>query len=134
MVLDVPARLQAVRAFTQLPEAEALAAANKRIGNILKKTVPETDVVDVALFDSEAEKALYEALCVAEPKAKAHYEAGRYTDLLKGLAPMKAPVDHFFEDVMVNVEDARVRANRLALLWRLHRTMNMVAELSRLAK
>lgn len=134
MVLDVPARLQAVRAFAQLPEAEALAAANKRIGNILKKTVPETDVVDVALFDSEAEKALYEALCDAEPKAKAHYEAGRYTDLLKGLAPMKAPVDHFFEDVMVNVEDARVRANRLALLWRLHRTMNMVAELSRLAK
>ena len=134
MVLDVPARLQAVRAFAQLPEAEALAAANKRIGNILKKTVPETDVVDVALFDSEAEKALYEALCVAEPKAKAHYEAGRYTDLLKGLAPMKAPVDRFFEDVMVNVEDARVRANRLALLWRLHRTMNMVAELSRLAK
>ena len=134
MVLDVPARLQAVRAFAQLPEAEALAAANKRIGNILKKTVPETDVVDAALFDSEAEKALYEALCNAEPKAKAHYEAGRYTDLLKGLAPMKAPVDRFFEDVMVNVEDARVRANRLALLWRLHRTMNMVAELSRLAK
>ena len=134
MVLDVPARLQAVRAFAQLPEAEALAAANKRIGTILKKTVPETDVVDAALFDSEAEKALYEALCDAEPKAKAHYEAGRYTDLLKGLAPMKAPVDHFFEDVMVNVEDARVRANRLALLWRLHRTMNMVAELSRLAK
>lgn len=134
MVLDVPARLQAVRAFAQLPEAEALAAANKRIGNILKKTVPETDVVDAALFDSEAEKALYEALCDAEPKAKAHYEAGRYTDLLKGLAPMKAPVDRFFEDVMVNVEDARVRANRLALLWRLHRTMNMVAELSRLAK
>ena len=134
MVLDVPARLQAVRAFAQLPEAEALAAANKRIGNILKKTVPETDVVDAALFDFEAEKALYEALCDAEPKAKAHYEAGHYTDLLKGLAPMKAPVDRFFEDVMVNVEDARVRANRLALLWRLHRTMNMVAELSRLAK
>lgn len=134
MVLDVPARLQAVRAFAQLPEAEALAAANKRIGNILKKTVPETDVVDSALFDSEAEKALYEALCEAEPKAKADYEAGRYTDLLKGLAPMKAPVDRFFEDVMVNVEDVRVRANRLALLWRLHRTMNMVAELSRLAK
>lgn len=134
MVLDVPARLQAVRAFAQLSEAEALAAANKRIGNILKKTVPETDVVDAALFDSEAEKALYEALCEAEPKAKADYEAGRYTDLLKGLAPMKAPVDRFFEDVMVNVEDARVRANRLALLWRLHRTMNMVAELSRLAK
>ena len=134
MVLDVPARLQAVRAFAQLPEAEALAAANKRIGNILKKTVPETDVVDAALFDSEAEKALYEVLCEAEPKAKADYEAGRYTDLLKGLAPMKAPVDRFFEDVMVNVEDARVRANRLALLWRLHRTMNMVAELSRLAK
>ena len=56
------------------------------------------------------------------------------TELLKSLAPMKAPVDRFFEDVMVNVEDAKVRANRLALLWRLHRTMNMVAELSRLAK
>lgn len=134
MVLDVPERLEAVRVFTQLPEAEALAAANKRIGNILKKTAPETDAVDTALFDSDAENALYAALCEAESHVKADYKAGRYTDLLKGLAPMKAPVDRFFEDVMVNVEDARVRANRLALLWRLHRTMNMVAELSRLAK
>ncbi len=134
MVLDVPARLEAVRAFTQLPEADALAAANKRIGNIIKKTVPQTDVVDAALFDSEAEKALYDALQTAESSVKADYDAGRYTDLLKSLAPMKAPVDRFFEDVMVNVDDERVRANRLALLWRLHRTMNMVAELSRLAK
>ena len=134
MVLDVPARLEAVRAFTQLPEADALAAANKRIGNIIKKTVPQTDVVDVALFDSEAEKALYDALQTAESSVKADYDAGRYTELLKSLAPMKAPVDRFFEDVMVNVDDERVRANRLALLWRLHRTMNMVAELSRLAK
>ncbi len=133
-VLDVPARLEAVRAFAELPEAEALAAANKRIGNIIKKSAPETDAVDEALFDSDAEKALYSALCEAEPRAKADYEAGRYTELLKSLAPMKAPVDRFFEDVMVNVEDAKVRANRLALLWRLHRTMNMVAELSRLAK
>ena len=134
MVLDVPARLEAVRAFTQLPEADALAAANKRIGNIIKKTVPQTDVVDAALFDSEAEKALYDALQTAESSVKADYDAGRYTELLKSLAPMKAPVDRFFEDVMVNVDDERVRANRLALLWRLHRTMNMVAELSRLAK
>lgn len=133
-ILDVPVRLEAVRAFTQLPEAEALAAANKRIGNIIKKTAPETDAVDPALFDSEAEKALYEALCTAESQAQTLYEAGRYTELLKSLAPMKTPVDRFFEDVMVNVEDSRVRANRLALLWRLHRTMNMVAELSRLAK
>ena len=127
-------RLEAVRAFTQLPEAEALAAANKRIGNIIKKTAPETDAVDPVLFDSEAEKALYEALCTAEAQAQTLYETGRYTELLKSLAPMKTPVDRFFEDVMVNVEDSRVRANRLALLWRLHRTMNMVAELSRLAK
>lgn len=133
-ILDVPVRLEAVRAFTQLPEAEALAAANKRIGNIIKKTAPETDAVDPALFDSDAEKALYDALCTAESQAQTLYEAGRYTELLKSLAPMKTPVDRFFEDVMVNVEDCRVRANRLALLWRLHRTMNMVAELSRLAK
>ena len=133
-VLDVPARLEAVRAFAQLPEAEALAAANKRIGNIIKKSAPETDVVDESLFDSDAEKALFGALCDAQPRVQADYEVGRYTELLKGLAPMKAPVDRFFEDVMVNVEDPRVRANRLALLWRLHRTMNMVAELSRLAK
>lgn len=133
-VLDVPARLEAVRAFAQLPEAEALAAANKRIGNIIKKSAPETDVVDESLFDSDAEKALFGALCEAQPRVQADYEAGRYTELLKGLAPMKAPVDRFFEDVMVNVEDPRIRANRLALLWRLHRTMNMVAELSRLAK
>lgn len=131
--LEVPARLEAVRAFSQMQEAEALAAANKRIGNILKKSTEAIKEVDAALFEEDAEKTLFDALVGVEPQVQSLYGQGAYTDVLKLLAPMKAPVDKFFEDVMVNVENEAIRQNRLALLARLHRTMNLVAELSRLA-
>ncbi len=131
--LEVPARLEAVRAFSQMEEAEALAAANKRIGNILKKSSEAIKEVDAALFEEDAEKTLFDALVGVEPQVQSLYGQGAYTDVLKLLAPMKAPVDKFFEDVMVNVENEAIRQNRLALLARLHRTMNLVAELSRLA-
>ena len=133
-VIDVPARLDAVRAFVALPEAEALAAANKRIGNILKKNEKQLPDVDAGLFELDAEKTLWTMLQAADVDVKALYEKGAYTDVLKRLAPMKAAVDQFFEDVMVNVDNVQIRLNRLALLDRLHRTMNKVAELSRLAK
>lgn len=133
-VLQIPARLDAVRTFSQMPQAEALAAANKRIGNILKKSPAETTQVNEALLQIEAEKALYRALRDVEPQVQAAYEQEKYTEVLTMLAPMREPVDRFFEDVMVNVDDPALRANRLALLARLHRTMNKVAELSRLAK
>ena len=131
--LEVPARLEAVRAFSQMEEAEALAAANKRIGNTLKKSTEAIKEVDAALFEEDAEKTLFDALVGVEPQVQSLYGQGAYTDVLKLLAPMKAPVDKFFEDVMVNVENEAIRQNRLALLARLHRTMNLVAELSRLA-
>lgn len=133
-VIDVSARLDAVRAFVALPEAEALAAANKRIGNILKKNEKQLPDVDAGLFELDAEKTLWTMLQAADVDVKALYEKGAYTDVLKRLAPMKAAVDQFFEDVMVNVDNVQIRLNRLALLDRLHRTMNKVAELSRLAK
>ncbi len=132
-VLEVPARLQAVRAFAAMAEAETLAAANKRIGNILKKSDLALGDVEEARLVEDAEKALFAALVEVEPKVADAYAQGAYTDVLTMLAPMKAPVDQFFEDVMVNAEDIDLRKNRLALLTRLHATMNQVAELSRLA-
>lgn len=133
-VLEIPARLEAVRSFSAMAQAESLAAANKRIGNILKKSPAASDEVKSDLLQLDAEKALYAALCDIEPKVSAAYEKGAYTDVLTQLATLREPVDQFFEDVMVNVDDETLRANRLALLARLHRTMNQVAELSRLAK
>ena len=133
-VLEIPARLEAVRSFSAMAQAESLAAANKRIGNILKKSPAASDEVKSDFLQLDAEKALYAALCDIEPKVNAAYEKGAYTDVLTQLATLREPVDQFFEDVMVNVDDETLRANRLALLARLHRTMNQVAELSRLAK
>jgi glycyl-tRNA synthetase beta chain len=131
---DVPPRLAAVRAFAALPEAAALAAANKRVGNILKKAeLPTSAVVDPGLLAEPAERALHEALTSVGPAAWARFEEGDYTASLKTLSVLKAPVDAFFETVMVNAEDAALRANRLALLGQLHAAMNRVADLSRLA-
>lgn len=127
-------RLAAVRAFADLPEAASLAAANKRVGNILKKTEGEVQArVDAALLKEPAEGALAEALNAVAPRADAAFERGDYTGSLQALAALKAPVDAFFDDVMVNVEDAALRANRLGLLATLHRAMNRVADLSKLA-
>ena len=132
---SVPVRLAAVRAFSALPEAAALAAANKRVSNILKKAGPSvTDDanVDPALLREPAEQALAAALAEARPKADAAFERGDYTASLQALAALRAPVDAFFADVMVNADDPALKANRLALLAALHAAMNRVADLSRL--
>jgi glycyl-tRNA synthetase beta chain len=134
VLADIPRRLEAVRAFAALPEAESLAAANKRVGNILKKAEDEVGrAVDAGRFVEAEEKALFAALTDIAPRADAAFLAGDYTASLQVLAALKAPVDAFFDKVMVNAEDAALKANRLALLNQLHRTMNRVADLSRLA-
>ncbi len=131
---DVPKRLAAVRAFAALPEAEALAAANKRVGNILKKAEEAVAAeVDASLFKEPAESALFDALQATAPKARAALEQGDYTASLQVLAALRAPVDAFFEGVMVNADDAALKRNRLGLLASLHQAMNQVADLSRLA-
>ena len=130
---DVAKRLAAVRAFTALPEAPALAAANKRIGNILKKEPLEVDPhVSELLLKESAEIALYAAMTEVVPQANARFEAGDYTASLQTLAALRAPVDAFFDSVMVNAEELDLRLNRQGLLKSLHDAMNRVADLSRL--
>jgi len=132
----VPARLAAVRAFATLPEAPALAAANKRVGNILKKAEVEGPVdahVNPNLLQEKAEQDLYAALQRFVPEANAQFDAGDYTASLQTLAVLRAPVDAFFDDVMVNAEQLDLRLNRQGLLKTLHEAMNRVADLSRLA-
>ncbi len=130
---DIPKRLAAVRAFSDLPEAAALAAANKRISNILKKAGDVDAHVSDVLLREEAEKQLYAALNGVVPQANAQFEAGDYTASLRTLAALRAPVDAFFDGVMVNAEEMDLRLNRQGLLKSLHDAMNRVADLSRLA-
>ncbi|ANY61499.1 glycine--tRNA ligase subunit beta [Comamonas aquatica] len=131
---DVAQRLAAVRAFAALPEAPALAAANKRVGNILKKA--ETAVqpqVNAALLHEAAEKDLYAALQTIAAQAQQQLQAGDTTAHLQTLAALRVPVDAFFEHVMVNADDAALKNNRLGLLASLRQCMNQVADLARLA-
>ena len=129
----IPQRLAAVRAFAALPEAPALAAANKRIGNILKKS-PEADAhVSEVLLQEPAEQALFAAMKQVVPAADAKFDAGDYAGSLQALAALRAPVDAFFDGVMVNAEQLDLRLNRLGLLMILHAAMNRVALLERLA-
>ncbi len=131
---DIVARLNAVREFTRLAEAEALAAANKRISNILKKSESGANgAVQPALFVEAAEKALAEQLAEVTPRVQSQLEARAYTGALTALAALRAPVDAFFDGVMVNADDPALRANRLALLSALHQQMNCVADISKLA-
>jgi glycyl-tRNA synthetase beta chain len=131
---DLKERLAAVRAFAALPEAASLAAANKRVGNILRKSDAEAaHEVKASLLSEPAEVALHAALLSVEGKAEAAYRQGRYTPSLQALAALKAPVDAFFDAVMVNADDPALRANRLGLLAKLHAAMNRVADLSKLA-
>ena len=130
---DIRQRLTAVKAFTALPEAPALAAANKRIANILKKA-PEVDAhVSALLLKEPAEIALYSAMGLVLPEAHKQFEAGDYTASLQTLAALRAPVDAFFDGVMVNAEEMDLRLNRQGLLKSLHVAMNRVADLSKLA-
>ncbi|WP_186083319.1 glycine--tRNA ligase subunit beta [Burkholderia gladioli] len=131
---ELIARLDAVREFTRLAEAEALAAANKRISNILKKSEGAAPgAIQPALLAEPAEQALAAQLAEVAPRVQSQLAARDYTGALSALAALRAPVDTFFNDVMVNAEDPALRANRLALLSALHQQMNCVADISKLA-
>lgn len=130
---DIPERLAAVRAFASLPEAASLAAANKRVGNILKKSnVAIMPLQQESLCDL-AEITLYQALSVIEQEVDIAFVNGDYVSALQKLAALKTPVDHFFDQVLVNCEDPLLRQTRLALLARLQAAMNRVADISCLA-
>ncbi|CEN56391.1 glycine--tRNA ligase subunit beta [Candidatus Methylopumilus turicensis] len=134
LLSEIPKRLEAVRAFSSLDEAPALAAANKRVGNILKKIEGNVEAkINDALLQEPAEKALASTLAKIKPEADALFESGDYTNSLKALAALKAPVDDFFDNVMVNADDPALKANRQGLLATLHQAMNRVADLSKLA-
>ncbi|MCB5186717.1 glycine--tRNA ligase subunit beta [Methylobacillus caricis] len=134
LLAEIPKRLEAVRAFASLPEAESLAAANKRVGNILKKAESSVSAnIDNTLLQEEAEQALAQVLANVKPAADAAFEAGDYAKSLQTLAALRTPVDAFFDNVMVNADDPALKANRLGLLATLHQAMNQVADLSRLA-
>jgi glycyl-tRNA synthetase beta chain len=133
---DVASRLAAVRAFSALPEAASLAAANKRVANILKKVegVRPTDFErSAALLPEPAERRLAEVLDALAPCVQQSFALGDYSGSLLQLAALRGPVDAFFDTVMVNADDLALRANRLGLLAQLHSAMNRVADLSKLA-
>jgi glycyl-tRNA synthetase beta chain len=129
----IPLQLEAVKVFNTLPEAPSLAAANKRIGNILKKAGAALPEFDQKLLTEDAEKALGTAFTLARASAEQSYAAQDYTGMLKALAALKGPVDAFFDGVMVMTDDERLRDNRIALLAQLQQTMNRIADISRLA-
>jgi glycyl-tRNA synthetase beta chain len=131
---EVPLRLAAVKAFAARPEAAALAAANKRIVNILKKSAGHTAApVNPALLQEAAEQGLFAEVEKLAPEIEARLARSDYTGALKMLAGLRQAVDSFFDEVMVNAEDAAIRANRLNLLGRLAELMNRVADISRLS-
>jgi glycyl-tRNA synthetase beta chain len=130
---DIVQRLEAVQAFAALAESASLAAANKRITNILKKTDVAIGTVDTALLQEEAERNLHAAIGRVRPQADSAFEKGDFTGTLMALAQLRDDVDAFFNGVMVMAEDVRLRDNRLALLSSLHGMMNRVADISKLA-
>jgi glycyl-tRNA synthetase beta chain len=126
-------RLSAVKSFAALPEAEALAAANKRIGNILKKAnITAGNVQDGFLLETP-EQQLYAAMRDIKPQVDAMFGQGDYAGTLKAMAQLRGDVDRFFDTVMVMADDLKLRNNRIALLTELHDMMNRVADISKLA-
>jgi glycyl-tRNA synthetase beta chain len=132
-IAELPKVLHAVQVFQKMPEAAALAAANKRIVNILRKAGQEPANADAARLAEPAERALFEALQATRPAVESRFRERDYTGALQQLAALKQPVDAFFDGVMVMAEDPALRDNRLALLGDLKALMNRVADISRLA-
>jgi glycyl-tRNA synthetase beta chain len=130
---DITERLDAVKAFAALPESQSLAAANKRISNILKKVDDVHNEVQAALLEEPAEQRLYGAMTETRVAVDRAFAAGDFAATLKALAALRDDVDAFFNDVMVMAEQPALRANRLALLHTLHGMMNRVADISKLA-
>ena len=132
---QIKSRLDAVAEFANLPQSQALAAANKRISNILKKVdQPISAEVDTSLLIEPAEQQLHQQMQLIAPLAHACLASRDYTGYLKILAGLRDAVDLFFNDVMVNAEDEKIRQNRWALLKQLQTHMNQVADISRLAQ
>jgi glycyl-tRNA synthetase beta chain len=132
----VPKQLEAVKAFQALPEAESLAAANKRVANILKQAAAKGESfanAELGELTEPAERALHDAIRLTSERAKALFDRGDYTGYLTTFSVLKAPVDAFFDSVMVMVDDSNVRRGRLALLHDLREAMNRVADISKLA-
>ena len=132
----IPKQLEAVRAFSALPEAASLAAANKRIANILRQAETKGEVfagADVSALKEPAEISLFEALQAASRSAKPLFDSGNFAGYLKTFASLKSPVDSFFDTVMVMADDKRLRENRLALLNDLRKAMNRFSDISKLA-
>ena len=128
---DVAQRLQAVRAFAQLPEAEALAAANKRVSNILaKSSEPLNDSVQAVLLKENEEIKLATYVSALSSKLQPYFAEGRYQEALIELAELRETVDNFFDKVMVNADDQAVRINRLTLLAKLRELFLQVADIS----
>ncbi len=131
---DLIARLLAIRSFNQLPQAAALAAANKRISNILKKVDGNLNTeINQSLLTIAAEKNLYTALTQLQPRLNQHLQSQQFIHLLQDLVTLSEPVDQFFAEVMVMDENIELRQNRLALLNQLHHQMNLVADIGKLA-
>jgi glycyl-tRNA synthetase beta chain len=131
--LDFDTRLQALRAFLDLPEATSLAAANKRIANILRKAgESHSAVVEVEILKDPAEVRLFEAMLSLQGAVATALAQREYANALGRLAQLRPPVDAFFEQVMVMDEDPQLRKNRLALLAQLHGLFIGIADLSRL--
>jgi glycyl-tRNA synthetase beta chain len=127
-------RIEAVRTFRALPEAESLAAANKRVRNILRKAEFESGEPDVKRCTEAAEKELVVALAEITGDVRSRAAAGDYTGSLRALAKVRGQVDRFFDEVLVNVEDPATRTNRLRLLAKLEGALNQVADISKLAQ
>jgi glycyl-tRNA synthetase beta chain len=133
---ELPRQLQAVRAFAELPESESLAAANKRVANILRQAATKGESfanVSREELREPAELALFDQLAKVSSSARPLFDNGDYEGYLKSFAVLKAPVDAFFDTIMVMTEDAAARKSRLALLADLRREMNRVADISKLA-
>ncbi|MGB5518232.1 MAG: glycine--tRNA ligase subunit beta, partial [Gammaproteobacteria bacterium] len=131
--LDFNRRIKAVSAFRSLPEAESLSAANKRVGNILKKAeVGDATVVNAGLFELQEEETLYNALESSKRKTGPLFDAGDYETALCDLSVLRQPIDEFFDNVMVMTDNVIVRNNRLALLNKMHALFMRAADLSRL--
>jgi glycyl-tRNA synthetase beta chain len=129
----VPLQLEAVRLFNTLPEAPSLAAANKRIGNILRKATRVPPTFDEALLVEEPERALAALFRTLRERADERYAANDYQTMLKIFAGLRSHVDAFFDGVMVMTDDERLRDNRVALLAQLRESMNRIADISKLA-
>jgi glycyl-tRNA synthetase beta chain len=131
--LDFDKRIKAVAAFRDLPEAESLSAANKRVGNILKKAEQgDASVVNAGLFEVQEEETLYNELEALKSKTSPMFDAGDYETALRKLSALRKPVDDFFDNVMVMTDNMDVRNNRIALLVKMNTLFMRAADLSRL--